>query len=339
MNFNNNNNLRAPGYYNITGPLITNPIQINLDNNNVEDFELELYLVNNNFHNDDINNFLPFPINLSDINCSKNNFTLLPQLPESLQWLNCSENNFTELPILPNELEYLFCDNNQISIINSLPSQLITLECKINLLERLPDSLPNTLEILNVYNNLLVNLPLLPNSLEDLNCSINKIDVLRDLPDSLTILECHDNLIENITHLPANLKKLDCTNNSLTSLPVFPDSLRILFCRGNNFDEETVSRIIKFYENTISSNPSFQEELDYFTTRRSMTTSYVLENQNVEIPTDTINKVREYANLRLPGKGGKKTLKIKPLNKKKSFKKKKQLNKKHLNKKKSFKKK
>jgi hypothetical protein len=66
MNFPNNIN-PEPGYYNITGPLITNPIPIDLNNNNIDDFELGLYLNNSYLNNQGINNFLPFPINLSEI--------------------------------------------------------------------------------------------------------------------------------------------------------------------------------------------------------------------------------------------------------------------------------
>jgi Leucine-rich repeat (LRR) protein len=330
MNFPNNIN-PEPGYYNITGPLITNPIPIDLNNNNIDDFELGLYLNNNYFNNQDINNFLPFPINLSEIDCVNNYFSEFPPLPEDLQWLNIKHNNFSQLPILPNELEFLFCDNNRISSINSLPTQLITLECSFNGLVSLPEQLPVSLEILNLNNNLLINLPPLHN-LEELSCSINNLIELPDLPETLKILECHNNSIQNIPYLPPNLEKLDCENNSLTTLPIFPESLRLLFCRGNNFDEETVSRIIQFYEKAINNNytrtyPSFQEELDYFTTRRSLTTSYSLENQDVELPPDVINEIREHANLRLPRRGGKKTLNKKKSKKGKQIKKKKTMKK------------
>lgn len=97
MNFPNDN--PEPGYYNVTDDLIDNPIPIDLNNNNIHDFELGLYLKNNNFYNQDINNFLPFPINLTDIDCENNHFTTLPPLPKSLQWLNIRRNDFTELPI------------------------------------------------------------------------------------------------------------------------------------------------------------------------------------------------------------------------------------------------
>lgn len=331
MDFTRYNNPPLPGYYNITGNLINDPIPIDLNNDDINELELGLYLKNNNFSNfddflDDDNNF---PDNLTDIDCENNHFTELPDLPKSVLELNIRRNNFTELPIFPDadeyncDLEYLFCDNNQISYINSLPPKLIDLQCSFNGLQNLSVQLPETLQILNVHRNLLESLPTLPDTLKELKCSINN---LNELPN-----------------LPPNLEKLDCTNNSLATLPIFPESLRVLFCRDNNFDEETISRIIQFYEKAIKNNytgtnPSFQEELNYFTTRRSITTDRSLAKQDVDIPPDVVNKIKEFANLRLYNTGtgtgttgGKKTLNKKSL--KKNSKKRKLMKKKTMKKK------
>ena len=182
-----------------------------------------------------------------------------------------------------------------------------------------------------MFNGLNTLPSILPDSLEVLNCSINNLNTLPRLPNSLNELIVNNNLISNIPNLPPNLEILDCTNNSLTSLPAFPDSLRQLYCRGNQLDEETISRVIQFYQKAIENNypvipnhPTFKEELDFFSTRTSITTSYALKNQDVDIGYDNDNMIREFAGLRSRNiSGGKK----KTLKKRKNKRKRKTLNK------------
>ena len=341
MDFTSYDGEPLPGYYivgnNITEEVFEVPIPIDLNNNDDDGLDLGLYLKDNGFYNENLDVFLDenlqFPDNLTDIDCENNHFTeLRPNLPKRLLELNIRRNNFTELPTFSNDfdydLEYLFCDNNQISSINSLPPRLIDLQCSFNGLQNLPDQLPSTLQILNVHSNLLKSLPTtLPDTLKELKCSINNLNELPNLPPNLEKLDCTNNSF--------------CTNNSLTTLPIFPESLRVLFCRGNNFDQETISRIIQFYEKAIKNNytgtnPSFQEELNYFTTRRSITTNYSLANQDVDIPPDVIHEINTYAGFRdyntgIGTTGGKKTLNKKSL--KKNSKKRKLMKKKTMKKK------
>jgi len=51
---------------------------------------------------------------LKTLNCSNNQLTLLPTLPQKLKILNCFNNQLTSLPTLPHTLEALNCNNNPI---------------------------------------------------------------------------------------------------------------------------------------------------------------------------------------------------------------------------------
>uniref|UniRef100_A0A6C0KS62 Uncharacterized protein n=1 Tax=viral metagenome TaxID=1070528 RepID=A0A6C0KS62_9ZZZZ len=330
----------VPGYYNITGSYIFKPQHINIPQENNENLDLGLYLKNNNLNNEEINKYLPFPNNLTDIVICSNKFSELPQLPDQLSCLDIRHNNFTILPNLPPNLEYLFCNNNSIERIEALPPSLLSFHCDFNKLTFIPENLLHDgLEIITIDHNNLDFLPKkLPVSLEELNCGFNKLTELPELPEKLKIFDCQNNLIPLLPDLPKELEKLDCRNNKLTVLPKLPNSLRILFCRGNDFDYDSIERIIQFYRNAIAqnfinTNPSFQEELEYFisqknlNTRNSITTTYSLENQDVHIPNDAINKVLEYSNLRQVKRGGKslkkKNKKYKKKNNKKTLKKRK----------------
>ena len=58
--------------------------------------------------------------NLEVLNCSNNQLTSLPTLPQSLEVLQCSNNQLTSLPTLPQTLKELDCDDNPISeIVNN----------------------------------------------------------------------------------------------------------------------------------------------------------------------------------------------------------------------------
>ena len=51
------------------------------------------------------------------LECSNNNLTELPELPNSLSYLSCFTNNLTELPDLPNSLNELYCSCNNDNLI------------------------------------------------------------------------------------------------------------------------------------------------------------------------------------------------------------------------------
>ena len=88
--------------------------------------------------------------------------------------INCSNNNLSSLPELPNSLTKLWCDNNNLSSLPELPNSFTHLYCGYNNLSYLPN-LPNSLRIIWCYNNNISSLPKLPNSLRHFYYSTNPI--------------------------------------------------------------------------------------------------------------------------------------------------------------------
>jgi Leucine-rich repeat (LRR) protein/pimeloyl-ACP methyl ester carboxylesterase len=148
-----------------------------------------------------------------------------------LWYLNCSTNQLTSIPTLPNSLTTLLCSNNQLSSLSSLPSSLVSLDCSNNQLISLP-TLPNSLTTLLCGNNQLASLPPLPILLVDLNCNYNQINSLPVLPSSLGYLVCNNNSIVSLPILPTNLVVLECDHNLLSELPNLPN-LTDLICNDN----------------------------------------------------------------------------------------------------------
>ena len=174
------------------------------------------------------------------MNCSKNNIFVLPSLPENLIDLNCFYNKINNIPVLPIHLETLNISHNPIigSISNiNLPSTIVNFYCH--------------------------------------NCQIT--DLPSNLPHNLKNFKCSENQISSLpTVLPNSLEKLNCSNNNLSVLPDLPNSLLELHCRHNKFDDESINKILGFYQRAINegfqeTTPSFEEELAYFQIPRSQT--------------------------------------------------------------------
>lgn len=117
------------------------------------------------------------------LNCSNNNLTQLPNLPNKLIYLDCSNNNLKELPLLPNSLDMLYCKNNKLSMLPQLP-KLFELDCSKNQLQEIP-KLSNGLVYLNCSENKLTFLPELPKSLEKIHCWCNQLETL-----PLSLIHC-----------------------------------------------------------------------------------------------------------------------------------------------------
>ncbi|MEX1188921.1 MAG: T9SS type A sorting domain-containing protein [Bacteroidia bacterium] len=164
--------------------------------------------------------------------CSQNNLISLPTLPSLLTDFQCFDNQLTSLPELPESLLYFDCSNNLLSEIPTLPSSLIWLQCNINLLTSLPE-LPQTIQILLCTNNSITELPVLSSSLETLDCSNNLLTALPDLQSTLA-LTCDNNQLFSLPALPAQLYSLICNNNQLNGLPTLPDGIQWLQCSNNN---------------------------------------------------------------------------------------------------------
>jgi hypothetical protein len=259
----------------------------------IEEVE-DLGLIVKNRNLTSLDQFLPFPNNLGSITCSHNNLEELPDtIPDSVTLIDCDYNKLNELP--------------------RLPHQLFSLSCSHNNLIRLPDIYDMyDFQMLDCTNNKIVELPELPSSLRQVECHHNNLTKLPELPDKLEILECQNNEITVLPNLPSGLTKLDCYDNKLISLPELPNSLKILFCRNNYFDEETLERIIAFYEKSIrekyrNTEPTIEEELEYFKKElekikipKSVSTALSLDQQRVQIPRDNLPNILEYADLPTP---------------------------------------
>jgi Leucine-rich repeat (LRR) protein len=70
--------------------------------------------------------------NIIHLNCSYNQLTELPTLPDSLLELHCSNNQLNELPTLSHSLQILSCYGNQLTELPTLPDSLRILYCSNN---------------------------------------------------------------------------------------------------------------------------------------------------------------------------------------------------------------
>jgi len=61
---------------------------------------------------------------ITDLDCSWNQLTTLPSLPNSLLYIDCEHNQLTALPTLPNSLNMLDCDFNYLTFLPILPNSL-----------------------------------------------------------------------------------------------------------------------------------------------------------------------------------------------------------------------
>ena len=191
-------------------------------------------LVNLKCDNNQITSMVSFSQSLKYIACNDNQISSLPILPDSLEEINCSSNLLTSLPMLPEYLTNLYCNGNQITTLPTLPEFLKILSCGDNPITSLPFSLPQSLTYLNCTDNYIPNLPELPSNLQSLTCSFIGLTYLPSLPQSLKHLECGYNQITELPELSDSLLSLYCQYNNLTFLPELPNSIAYLFCEGNN---------------------------------------------------------------------------------------------------------
>lgn len=266
--------------------------------------------------------------NLMNLECSHNQLTVLPNLPvNGLITLNCSNNRLQGLPNLPENLRELNCYKNTIFGLPDLPPNLKKLNCSLNQINSFP-ILPNSIEKLNISNNPIIgsianiNLPSALKKYYCHNCQITDLPI--NLPPLLEDFKCDNNVINNLPAvLPNGLKRFNCSNNKLTVLPNLPDSLKELYCKGNNFDDESINKIVAFYQRAIDNgfpetSPTFQEELDYFQIHRSKTFintfdqtpqgpkgQFITNKQRLKlksnpIPGRAMRKIMAYGNLPYP---------------------------------------
>jgi Leucine-rich repeat (LRR) protein len=309
---NNHNNIF--GYANIDNLMepvgatnvetIMNMEHLGLFVNNANFDTLNAFLINNNL-----------PPNLTDLECDNNNLSQLPELPDNLEWLSCNNNKLKSLPYLPDNLQYLYCDDNELIEFPDLPYNLKDLHCTDNKMQGPIDFLPDKLEILSFSNNQIIRLPEIPQTLVELECANNKLTTLPELRNT-------------------ELIKLNFDNNSIVDLPDLPDSLRELSCRGNPFSDESIQKLIIFYEKDTTreyrdTEINAEEELKYYNLYVSKVVSNALNTfgdpekghvnpdtkikKEINIPQKPIFDILEYANLQKPPpkSGGRKSKKSK----------------------------
>jgi hypothetical protein len=145
--------------------------------------------------------------NAITIKCNNLQLTNLPPFFLSCEQLDCSFNNLTELPSMPNILN-LDCDHNIMTALRQY-STLLILNCSYNQLISLPH-MPNLWELICNFNNItfLSSYP----KLRFLNCNDNKLIELSEQPE-LERLYCQNNNLSKIPYLP-NLKVLHAEDNN-----------------------------------------------------------------------------------------------------------------------------
>ncbi|TVR39148.1 MAG: T9SS C-terminal target domain-containing protein [Cryomorphaceae bacterium] len=173
------------------------------------------------------------------LNCSMNQLTFLPSLPESLTNLNCASNQLTSLPDLPEGLLVLNCFGNQsVTTLPNIPpglQSLTTSGTSINLNNYVP--LPESLTTLKITHGNYSVLPALPPNLEALECSYNPIGELPELPSTITSLICIGNQLTSLPDpLPPALEFLNCLDNSITAVPELPETMTQIQCQNNQIE-------------------------------------------------------------------------------------------------------
>lgn len=163
------------------------------------------------------------PNNITELYCGNNKLKLLPNiiLLNKLKILECSYNELTFLPNLPNSLEKLYCFNNKLTDLYNIPNSLIEFNCSYNQLTLL-HNLPDSLKILYCYNNKLNSL-MLPNFIEEIYCSNNEIDSLNYfMPKTIKTFYINNNKIQILPKLSNELRNLTCDGNNITEIMGLP---------------------------------------------------------------------------------------------------------------------
>ena len=173
--------------------------------------------------------------NLTLLNISDNDISVISYLPPNLVTFHCANNRLTQLPTLPNTILYLKCSGNKLTSLPPLPQRLLLLECSHNQLSALP-VLPNTLQNFYCSYNILNGLPILPNSITDMGCAVNNLTSLPVLPPNLILLSCFSNpLLKCLPKLPLTLQFLELSG-TISCLPNIPTVMTILRYDGIVFN-------------------------------------------------------------------------------------------------------
>ena len=190
------------------------------------------------------NNLISLPdlstTKITTLNCSCNQLTKIPRLPDCLESLDISCNNILDdiNNNLPSSLLYLQAHDNQLTSIKGLPIHLRFLDVSKNKLTQISDKLPNDIKIFDCSDNNLIAISDLPNELTYFDCSNNRLSNIPNLPINLTYLDASKNQLIEIPELPNQLTYLDIHENLLRSLPeTLPSSISYLYCNNNQLNK------------------------------------------------------------------------------------------------------
>ena len=111
---------------------------------------------------------------LTNLDCSMNQLTWLPELPPNLIYLKCNNNKLWWLPELPQSLNLLNCCNNFLDCLPKLPKKLRYLDCAYNVLIELPD-IPVCLKSLTCGGNFLHEIELYTIKINQ--CNAKRVDL------------------------------------------------------------------------------------------------------------------------------------------------------------------
>ena len=152
--------------------------------------------------------------------------------------LDCSNNQITSLPGLPNSLKTLYCASNKFSGTLTVAG--------FNALTSLDVSYNTGLTTLNCYGNALTWLKYDGcSALKTLDCANNKFSSLPSLPSSVTKFNCSANQLTSMPALPSGLQELSCAVNKLTSLSVQGcNALTSLTIYGNQIKSNAMGTLV-----------------------------------------------------------------------------------------------
>jgi hypothetical protein len=135
---------------------------------------------------------------------NNNNIEQLIHLPPNLTSLSCNNNKLTTIDSLPEKLKILNCSNNKIHTLENLPELLESINFSNNALTYFPKLPDFKLHFVNYYNNAIPNKQLpIYFTIAGLNCSdsLKNCLLMEYLKEKVIFHSIQDTVIDNITKI------------------------------------------------------------------------------------------------------------------------------------------
>lgn len=120
------------------------------------------------------------------IDCSFNNISELPEIPENVSTLYCNVNNLIKVPKFNEGLVYLDLECNQLTSIEGLPESLLFLNIAKNEITKIA-KVPKKLSRFKISSNQIKRVPEMPQSITSFNVLFNKLPNMYPEIDSLEV--------------------------------------------------------------------------------------------------------------------------------------------------------